>query len=137
MQKAARLLREYMPREGWVKAIRTSLGMSTRAFARTINAKDHGSVRKLERNEISGAVTLDALRRAARALDADFVYAIIPRRKLRETVAARAHEIARRRIAPIAKSMALEEQGLNKEEIDRHVEELARELEQKPEALWR
>jgi hypothetical protein len=33
--------------------------------------------------------------------------------------------------------MALEEQGLSKEQIDQQLDELARELEKKPEALWR
>jgi HAMP domain-containing protein len=70
-------------------------------------------------------------------MDADFVYAIVPRKRLRETVAARAREVALQRIAPIAKSMALEEQGLSKKEIERQVDELARELEMRPDRLWR
>lgn len=65
------------------------------------------------------------------------MYAIVPRKRLRETVAARAREVALQRIAPIAKSMALEEQGLSKKEIERQVDELARELEMRPDRLWR
>jgi hypothetical protein len=52
-------------------------------------------------------------------------------------VAERAKEVARQRVSPLAKSMALEEQGLTKAQTERQVEELARELEQKPELLWR
>ena len=108
-----------------------------RAFSRRIGFQDPASVKELERNERAGSITLDTLKRAAEALDADLVYAIVPRKNLRDTVAARAREVARQRIAPVAKSMALEEQALTKVQIDRQVDELARELERKPEMLWR
>jgi len=137
LRQAAKILSEHLPREGWVRSIRKSLGMSMRAFSRRIGFKEPASVKELERNERRGSITLDTLKRAAEALDADLVYALIPRKNLRDTVAARAHELARQRIAPVAKSMALEEQALTKVQIDRQVDELARELERKPEMLWR
>jgi predicted DNA-binding mobile mystery protein A len=137
LQAAAASLREQLPREGWVRAIRKSLGMSMKAFSHRIHFKDHSSVKELERNERDGTITLRTLKRAAEAMNADFVYAIVPRTRLRETVAARARQLAEQRLAPIVKSMALEEQGLSKEQIDQQLDELARELEKKPEALWR
>jgi predicted DNA-binding mobile mystery protein A len=137
LQRAASSLRERLPREGWVRGIRQSLGMSMRSFSRRIGFKEPASVKELERNERVGTITLQTLRRAANAMDADFVYAIVPRKSLRETIATRARELARQRLAPIAKSMALEEQGLTEKEIERQVDELARELERKPEILWR
>jgi len=94
------------------------------------------SADELEASEKAGTITLASLRRAAAALDADFVYAIVPRRKLRETIAARARALAQERIAPIAHSMRLEAQGLS-EELAEPVEELARDLERRPRELWR
>jgi len=108
-----------------------------RSFSRRIEFNEPASVKELERNERAGTITLRTLKRAAEAIDADFVYAIIPRKSLREMVAARAREVAWQRLSPIAKSMALEEQGLTKSQIDRQVDELARELESKPQMLWR
>lgn len=137
LQEAARALQEALPREGWVRSIRKSLGMSMSAFSRRMAFKVPASVNELEHNERTGTITLETLRRAAEALNADFVYAIIPRKSLREMVVARARDVARQRIAPIAKSMALEEQGLSKAQIDRQIDELAEELERKPDALWR
>lgn len=137
LQQAARGLRDQMPREGWVRAIRQSLGMSMRAFSLRIGFKEPASVKELERNERAGTITLQTLRRAAEALDADFVYAIVPRKSLRGMVSVRAQELARERIAPLAKSMALEQQGLTDSQIERQIEELARELEQEPQRLWR
>jgi predicted DNA-binding mobile mystery protein A len=95
------------------------------------------SVNELEHHERKGSITLETMRRAAEALDADFVYAIIPRNSLREMVSARARDVARQRILPISKSMALEEQGLTQAQIARQIDELANELERKPDALWR
>jgi len=137
LKKAANSLRTHSPREGWVRGIRKSLGMSMLAFAHRMSFKVSASVNELERNELSGAITLETLRHAAEALEAEFVYAIIPRKSLGEMVAARARDVASRRMSPISKSMALEEQGLTKAQIERQIGELASELERKPEALWR
>lgn len=136
LQKAAGEFRVQSPRTGWIKAIRSSLGMSERAFAKRLGASQ-GSVQELERNERSGAVTLESLRRAADALEADLVYAIVPRDPLRTIIAMRAHALATERIRPIAQSMAMESQRLSAEQLKRQIEALARELEKKPRELWR
>jgi len=95
------------------------------------------SVDELEKSERAGTITLASLRRAAAALNADLVYAIVPRKRLRETIAARARELAQERIALIAHSMRLEAQGLSDKELAEQVEELARDLERRPRGLWR
>jgi predicted DNA-binding mobile mystery protein A len=137
LQKSARLLASKTPREGWARSIRKSLGMSMRSLATQLGFKEPSSVKELERNECAGTITLQTLKRAADALDADFVYAIVPRKSLRNVISARAREVAKSRIVPLAKSMALEEQGLTKAEIARQIDELAKELMAKPEGLWR
>src|SRR5256885_8142776 len=40
LQQAAKILSEHLPREGWVRSIRKSLGMSMRAFSRRIGFKE-------------------------------------------------------------------------------------------------
>jgi predicted DNA-binding mobile mystery protein A len=111
--------------------------MSIAALSRRMGFKVPASLNELEQNERSGAITLATLRRAAEALDADLVYAIVPRKNLREMVSARARAVAQQRVAPISKSMALEDQGLTPAQIERQIDELAHELERKPNALWR
>jgi len=136
LQKSAAQLSENMPRGGWVRAIRTALGMSERAFARRLQLS-YGAVQEIERNERRGKVTLESLRRAAESLDADLVYAIVPRRPIRQTIAARAREIATERIAPISHSMAMEDQALSEAQTARQIDELARQLEGNRRELWR
>jgi predicted DNA-binding mobile mystery protein A len=53
---------------------------------------------QLERSEGRGAITLATLERAARALDCQLVYALVPRKSLESMAAERAEEVARQRL---------------------------------------
>ena len=92
---------------------------------------------KLEQDEMSGAVTLKTMRQVAEALDCVFVYALVPRTSLEETVRTQAREVAAARMQRVSHSMLLESQGLSEEEqrasLDAAVEELVREM---PRDLW-
>lgn len=136
LREAAEEIRQQTPTSGWVKAIRSALGMSDRSFAKRLGVQ-HGSMQELERNEQKGSVTLESLRRAAATLDADLVYAIVPRKSLRATISGRARAVAVERLKPIAQSMALEEQSLSAQQLERQITDLASELEKKPRELWR
>jgi predicted DNA-binding mobile mystery protein A len=136
LRTAAQTLARAATAAGWVRVLRESLGMTAAAFGRRIGVAQQNVV-KLENGERSGTITLTSLRRAAAALDADFVYAIIPRKRLRETISTRARELAQERIAPVAHSMRLESQGLSDQELQEQIAELARELERRPRELWR
>jgi predicted DNA-binding mobile mystery protein A len=136
LREAADLLTASTPSTGWVKALRQSLGLSATAFGRRLKVTQQ-SADELENGERAGTITLASLRRAANVLDADLVYALVPRKKLRETIAARARQLAKERIGPIAHSMRLEAQGLSDKELAEQVEELARDLERRPRELWR
>ena len=121
---------------GWIRALRQGLGLSAAALGNRMHLAQQ-SVNQLEKNERAGAITLASLRRAAEALDAELFYAIIPRKPLRETIAERAKEVARKRVAPVAHSMQLEAQGLADNELQERITELALELERNPRELWR
>jgi predicted DNA-binding mobile mystery protein A len=124
------------PAIGWIKALRQSLGLTTGALARRLHVAQQTAA-DLESRERAGTITLASLRRVANALDAQLVYALVPRKNLRQTISERAHELARQRIAPVADSMQLEAQGLTQKELAEQTDELARELELRPRDLWR
>ena len=136
LRAATTALARALPAGGWVRALRESLGLTTAALGRRLRITQQAAT-KLESSERAGTITLATLRRAAEALDADLVYALVPRRKLRETISMRARELARERIAPVAHSMQLEAQGLSASELEEQVDELARDLERRPRELWR
>lgn len=124
------------PVKGWVRAIREALGMSGKQLANRLKVSQP-RIPKLEQDELSGAVSLKTMRQAAEAMDCVFVYAIVPRTTLEETVRAQARKVAETRMQRVSHTMMLEEQGLSAEEqrasLDAAVEELVREM---PKELW-
>jgi predicted DNA-binding mobile mystery protein A len=136
LQETARALAIQAPSSGWIRTIRQVLGMSSSALAKRLGIA-HTGLLKLEKGERAGTVSLATLRRAADALDADFVYAIVPRKTVRDTLRARAQQLAQERVLPVAKSMQLEAQGLSVEQLKRRIDELAGDLERRPRELWR
>ena len=124
------------PPRGWIKAIRESLGMTTRQLARRIGVVQSRTV-DIEKAEVSGSITLNTLQRAARALDCELVYALVPGNPLETMVEERATRIAKRRLEQTAHSMALEDQSVNEEGKEEQINELVRQLTQKSgSALW-
>src|SRR5690348_1086783 len=93
LRNAAQEINRQAPPGGWVKTLRGALGISERSFAKRLRVVS-GSLQDLERNEQKGSVTLESLRRAAEALDADLVYAIVPRKPLRAVISERARVVA-------------------------------------------
>jgi len=70
------------------------------------------AVSALERSERDATIRVDTLRRAAEAMDCTFVYAFIPNQSLDETIRTHARQAARRQLAEVANTMALEDQAI-------------------------
>ncbi len=124
------------PLKGWLRAIRDALGMSGKQLANRLKVSQP-RIPRLEQDEVAGAVTLKTMRQAAEALDCIFVYAVVPRSSLEETVRAQARKVAEARMQRVSHSMLLEAQSLSATEqrasLDAAVEELVREM---PKELW-
>jgi predicted DNA-binding mobile mystery protein A len=124
------------PSRGWVQAIRSALGMTLAQLARRVGVAAP-TLAKIERGEQAGTVSLNTLKRVAQALDCDLVYALVPRKPLRQKLRDRAEEIARRRLARVSHSMSLEAQQVSGKARDRQLEQLTREiLDKQPRDLW-
>ena len=92
---------------------------------------------QLERSEVSGSITLQALESAAHALDCQVVYALVPRHPLQETVEARARITATEHVRALGHTMMLEDQAVNPDELRDQIDELTRELLSKSgSGLW-
>ncbi len=133
-----RQLREQRPpRGGWIRAIRHALGMSASQFAARFGVTTRQAVIDLERRESEGSVTLSALRKAANAMECDVLYAVVPRRPVKDILWSRARAVAAKRLEKIAHSMHLEKQTVPSEEYDQQVEDLTAELMRNfPRELW-
>jgi predicted DNA-binding mobile mystery protein A len=66
------------PPTGWIKAVRTALGMSLQQLGNNISITKQ-SLTDIERREKDGSITLKTLRDAANALDMELVYGFVPK----------------------------------------------------------
>lgn len=112
------------PRGGWIRAIREGLGMTAAQLGRRMGVSRQG-IADLEKREAAGAVTLGMLRRAADALNADVVYAIVPRATLREQRERQARFTVEQELQRVAHTMRLEAQEVSAEELEYQVRERA------------
>jgi predicted DNA-binding mobile mystery protein A len=125
-----------MPPKGWLRAIRDALGINGRQFAQRMGVSP-ARVSKLESDELSGAVTLKTMRKAAEALDCTLVYTLVPRTSLENTVKKQIAFYAQQRLNRISHTMALEDQELSKpgqKKVRKTMEEEL--LLNMPKSLW-
>ena len=122
-----------VPVRGWIRAIRDGLGMTSAQLARRLGISQP-SVTALEQSEVKGTIELATLRRVAAALDCTVVYALVPNQPLETTVRDRARAILRKRLAPIAHSMLLEDQAVAGDDLEARLEEFLQETN--PRRLW-
>ena len=113
--KKLKALEVSMPKKGWLRSIRESLGMSVGQLAKRASL-DQTTVTRLEANEVRGAITLKSLNKLSEALECDLIYALVPKTSLKETLSERAHKFLKNEEARVEKTMRLEDQG--GEEID-------------------
>jgi predicted DNA-binding mobile mystery protein A len=126
------------PRNGWIRAVRQALGMSQPQLAARLKLKRQ-SLNDLEKAEAAGKITLESLRRVARALECTLTYALVPTKgSIARTRESRAEELADRELERVAHSMTLEAQGLPQLEIRRQRKRVAGEfLRGSSRTLWR
>jgi predicted DNA-binding mobile mystery protein A len=125
-----------IPQKGWIRAVRDSLGMSGRQLADCLGATRQ-RVSEIERDELTGSVTLKSMRKVADCLDCVFVYAFVPRTSLEHTVHDRAKQVAEERLKRASQSMLLEAQELNEDdELDALSDMIEEMIETLPSTLW-
>jgi predicted DNA-binding mobile mystery protein A len=110
------------PPSGWIQAIRSALGMTSRQLATRLGLSQ-STLAALEKSEADDRITLHSLRRVADALDCDLQYVLVPRATLTKRVEKRAEAIAHDRVSRILHTMRLEDQAptdqVDKDEVSR------------------
>ena len=130
------LLPNRAPRGGWVREIRQALGMTTAQLAKRMSVTQP-AITALEHSERDGTITLNSLKKAAQALDAELIYAVVPREGLEQILEKRIRQLATDRVRRVAHTMTLEEQQVSNEYIQRQIDELVQEmLAAPPKNLW-
>jgi predicted DNA-binding mobile mystery protein A len=104
------------PRNGWIKAVREALGMTSAQLARKLGVTQQAAL-ALEKREVAGTITLATLEKAARALGCEARVVFIAPRGVDETVRARAMRKARDERNRIVHTMGLESQAKGVREV--------------------
>ena len=113
-----------VPRDGWIKSIRESLGMSATDLGNRLGIARQ-SILALEKSESEGRIQIDSLKKAAEAMDCTFVYALVPNTSLEDFVQRQIRKIANENLKKVSHSMKLEDQevGFNESLYDDFLKE--------------
>lgn len=136
LAKVAPLQDVRRPPAGWIRAVRTALGMPQSFVADKLGVS-RGAVAQYEINEKQQSITLETMRRVAAALECEFVYALVPRKPLDQLRLDQARKVATKTVQAVSQSMALEAQALNDPQTAQRIDELAKRLlDENPRLIW-
>ncbi|MBK8830064.1 MAG: mobile mystery protein A [Saprospiraceae bacterium] len=126
-----------VPPIGWIKAIRTALGMSGQQLGNKLSVTKQG-ILDFEKREQDGSITIKALKEIGRAMGLQLVYGFVPNDgSLDALIEKRAQELATKIVLRTSNTMKLEDQGNSKKRIDKAIEERAAEIKREmPKILW-
>lgn len=123
------------PRDGWIRTIRQSLGMTMRQLGARLAISPQG-VRDIEMRERNETITVAKLRQAADALNCDLRLVLIPRTSLETTMRKQAATKAREERNRLVHTMHLEDQDAGVEDALDESKAAARWLTGRIARLW-
>lgn len=125
------------PPRGWIKTIRSSMGMTLRQLGSRMGMSEQG-VKKLESREEDGSITLKALMKFASAVDMTLTYGFHPKTNtVDEIVRIQARKVAAKIVYRTSVSMALENQANSEARLKKAIDEQAAEIySSMPRYLW-
>lgn len=125
------------PAIGWLKAIRTAIGMSQQQLGNKLNITRQ-SVQEIESREKDGSITLNSLQETAAAMDMQLVYAFIPKDgSLEQLIERKARQIATEIVMRTSTSMKLEDQGNSRQRLKKAIDERTDYIKaEMPKTLW-
>lgn len=130
------LAKKPVPKDGWIRTIRTALGMSSYVLAKRMGY-NRSNITSLEQREKKRNITLETLDQVAQAMNCKLVYCFVPLEPLTKQLEKQARIVAKRQIRSINHSMKLEEQGLNPKQLQQQEDDLIKELlSGNPKNLW-
>ena len=125
------------PTIGWIKTIRTSIGMSLEQLGGKLNITRQ-SAQNLEKREAKGSITLKSLEEAANAIDMQLVYGLVAKdNSIEKLIERKAHQLAIKIVMRTSGTMKLEDQENSPERIKKVIAERTSEIvDELPKMLW-
>jgi predicted DNA-binding mobile mystery protein A len=137
MLNYATLKQVAVPPTGWIKAIRTAIGMTMQQLGNKLSVSKQG-ILDIEKREKEGAITIKSLKEIARALDMQLVYGFVPNDgSLDDLIEKRAIQLATKIVLRSSHTMKLEDQANSNKRIEMAIKERAEEIKNEmPKILW-
>jgi predicted DNA-binding mobile mystery protein A len=126
-----------IPPTGWIKAIRTTLGMTMQQLGKKLGISKQG-VMDMEKREKEGAITIKSLKEVAKAMDMQLVYGFVPHDgSLDALIEKRARALAAQIVLRTSQTMKLENQGNSTLRIEKAIQERTETIKNEmPKILW-
>lgn len=126
-----------MPSVGWVKAIRTAVGMSMQQLGNKLSITKQ-AVMDIEKREQEGSITIKSLKEIGKVLDMQLVYGFVPNDgSLDSLIEKKARELAMKIVMRTSNSMKLEGQEISQDRMEKAIQEKMEELKKEmPKNLW-
>lgn len=125
-----------LPKDGWVRTIRKTLGMSGAQLARKMGYT-RNRISVLEKKEATGDISINQLRELANGLNADLTYYIVPQKDPEQLIKDQAQKKATEIIQNTHQNMYLELQQIDQKALKEQIRFLADEIQRKGgKALW-
>ena len=126
-----------VPPSGWIKAMRSALGMSMQQLGTKLSVTKQ-SIQEIEDREKDGSITLKTLRETAKALDMQLVYGFVPTDgSLDALIERKAKELATQIVLRTSNTMKLEDQENSQKRIQQAIREQTVAIKaEMPKLLW-
>jgi predicted DNA-binding mobile mystery protein A len=126
-------------KNGWIKSVRNSLGISARQLASMMGANSN-IVSQIESGEIKKTLSLKNLSRAAEAMDCELVYMIVPKKNYKsfdDILEKKSQALAQKIATGVTHSMDLEQQHVELKITNSQIKVLAQDLKNKLDSrMW-
>lgn len=129
LKKLRQSFKDTTIRQGWVRYMRQALGMTLNKLAKR-SGLSIGTVAQVERSETVGTVTINTLKKMAKALECEFVYAFVPKDDLDTILKKAAIKKAAQVLSTADVHMGLEDQQVE-QSLEERIHRLADELIEK------
>lgn len=137
LRSFADLQKVVMPPTGWIKAIRSAIGMSMQQLGNKLSITRQ-SVLEIEKREQDGSITIRTLKEVASALDMQLVYGFVPNDgSVEDLIDRKAKELAIKIVLRTSNTMKLEDQENTKQRLEKAIQERTLIIKNEmPKILW-
>lgn len=112
--------------QGWIRQMREALGMTLSKLGKVCGVSTP-TIAQAERREANGKVTVETLRKAADAMNCEFIYMFVPKSEMATFIEQKAYEKAKRILTSADLHMSLEDQKV-KGDLEPRIQRLKKKL---------